>query len=96
MPDDMIDTIRPQLAPRIAGSSRVASSIGVIARSWKRALPFVRVRLRRFYRRRPAGVEDDDVDPAERLLGGRGDQRGRGGIRGVAGDGRHLDRMSAP
>ena len=33
-PDDMIATIRPQPRRRIPGRSSVASSIGVIARSW--------------------------------------------------------------
>ena len=34
MPDDMIDTTRPQCRARIPGSRSVVSSIGMIARSW--------------------------------------------------------------
>ena len=68
MPDDMIETIRPQPRSRMPGSSSVASSIGVIASSWNERRHSAGSVLVASDGDRAAGVEDHDVDRAEAAL----------------------------
>jgi len=94
IPDDSIETTRPKPRARIDGRRRVVSSIGVMASELERAPPDGGIRLGRLDGRRPAGVEDYDLDLAESLPGRHGNLRRSRGIGGVAGHRRHVDFVS--